>query len=230
MFHFFKLIPAIIICYWIILNDFAFADGGACIGSKQVNIVIIADAFNEERALRDYQLKETMQKRPGEWRLVRVRSEQDIQTALQLGAGECIKTMIVLGLHTGWVEGKLKAAVRYGEGGKLVYRPIDFDSAFSASCLMPMIGLMGFSIQAPLSPMLKNAPCESNNSKFSKGALIAFDSCHFAPEENPDLIFKRLKDILKLEKHRFMPTILTVLHTQVISLRYLVTKAHKVVS
>ena len=199
MSQFYVIINAILICYCLIPNDFAFADGKACVGPKPVNIVLIADAITEERALRDYQLKETMQKRSGEWRFVRVQSEQDIQNALQLKAGECIKTMIVQGLHTNWEEGKLKAAVRYGEGGKLVYRPIDFDSAFSANCLVPMVGVMGISFSASF-PMFKNSQCDSNNSKFSEGALIAFDSCHLAPKENPDLIFRRLKDILKLEK------------------------------
>lgn len=70
-------------CY-LLLSSFAFGKEQAYLGSKSVNIVIIADAFEEEMALREFELKEVMMKRSGEWRYIRVRSEQDIQNALQL--------------------------------------------------------------------------------------------------------------------------------------------------
>jgi hypothetical protein len=193
-----KLLSLTILFCCLLLSNFAFGKEQVCKGPKPVNIVIVADAFEEERALQDYELKETMQKRSGEWRFVRVHSEQDIQNALQLNPGECIKTMIVQGLHTSWEDGKLKAAVRYGEGGRLVYRPIDFDSAFSNNCAFPM-GQIGFGFSLFPQQNVRSG-CDSNSSKFTEGALIVFNSCHLAPEKNPDLIFKRLKSIFKLEK------------------------------
>jgi hypothetical protein len=184
--------------YCLLLNDFALGGDKACVGSKLVNLVIIADAFQEERALRNFELKETMEKRSGEWRFSRVHSEEDIQKALQLNQGECINTMIVSGLHTRWDNGNLKTAVRYGDGGQLIYQEIDFDSAFQTDCMSPNLE------PAPL-PFSSFAfrdrkdQCNSSDSKFAKNALIAFDSCHLAQEENPTAIFKRLRSLLKLE-------------------------------
>lgn len=187
--------------FCLLSSSFTFGLEQACVGTKLINIVIIADAFTEESASRNFQLKETMQKRTGEWRYIRVRSEQDIQNALRLNPGECIKTMIVQGLHTRWENGNLKASVRYGEGSRLVYKPIDFDLAFSSDC--PKVSMIGTMMGISYSKLTGGGPntgCDSNNSKFAESSLIAFDSCNLAPEDNPDLIFKRLKSVLKLKK------------------------------
>lgn len=178
-------------------DDLAFGANKPCVGSKLVNIVIIADAFEEENALRNFELKETMQKRSGEWRFSRVRNEEDIQKALHVNQGECINTMIVSGLHTSWENGKLKASVRYGEGGHLVYRPIDFDHAFRSNSNFPVIDPFSFTLPSGTKSVDQS---QSNISKFAKGALVAFNSCHLAPKENPNMIFRRISSVLDLSK------------------------------
>ncbi len=113
---------AAILFLFVLLNspEATFGIDNVCTRANRLNIVLIADAFLDENALRNFELSKTMKNRPGKWRFTRVRSEQDIQNALSTEKNECINTLIVAGLHTGWDDGHLKASVRYGEGRHLI--------------------------------------------------------------------------------------------------------------
>jgi hypothetical protein len=164
-----------------LLIFFCIQMGGMGIGQaaekRPINLVLIADAFQEERALSGYELKPLIDRRPGTWRYVRVHDEEEIQKALSsIGKNEAIQTLVVSGLHAGWEDGKLRASVRYGKGSKLIYQFIDFARAFRNQ--------------------------EDRGDRFSPNALVIFESCHLVPSQNTSEFFVKLASVLGLRKGR----------------------------
>jgi hypothetical protein len=144
---------------------------------QKLNIVIIADLFNDEDALVRYEIPEISKSRPGKWKLVRVKTEQDIQQAISTNENEVIQTILVFGLHTGYEGDILMASTRYWNPSinKMVYASIDFWRAFKINTN---------SAKAP---------------KFTKDVLIAFESCNLVPDKNTRDFFGKMASALNVD-------------------------------
>lgn len=99
---------------------------------KQIHLALVADLLVDEAVLRKYQLAELTPESVANWRVVRVKTEDDIRRALQTNADEQIDLLMVYGLHTSIENGQPAATTRYWDG-TLVYQSIDFYRAFTSS-------------------------------------------------------------------------------------------------
>ncbi|MBT4790341.1 MAG: hypothetical protein HON90_02120 [Halobacteriovoraceae bacterium] len=124
----------------------------------KVNIVLIADVFTNKNALRNNDLSKIMNKRPGEWKIIRVTTTNDIVKAIHLSPNKELQTLLVYGLHTTYnSKEKLSASTRnYSDKHKsFVYNRVDLHNAFNLI-----------------------------NRKTSPNLVIAFNSCNLVPDDD----------------------------------------------